>query len=142
MASTLVYGQEHRLLPWACRQIGIASFRRDAYCIGLERDGELVAVAVFDNFTSGDCCMSIASDGSGYWLSRGFLAAVFAYPFTQLGNRRVTSLIASSNTQSLRFCEHLGFKREGLCRQAMDGEDMHVMGLLWDEAGRFLPKEP
>lgn len=141
MAGRLIYGQEERLLPWACRQIGIKAFRRDAYCIGFDRDGELVAVVVFDNFTDGDCCMHVASDGSGHWLNRGFLAAVFAYPFIQLKNRRVTSLISDQNANSMRFCEHLGFKREGLCRQAMNGFDMHVMGLLKSEAGRYLPKE-
>ncbi|HTN66399.1 MAG TPA: N-acetyltransferase, partial [Burkholderiaceae bacterium] len=75
MAARLIYGDEPRLLPWAAERIGIASFRRDAYTIGLERDGVLAAVAVYDNFSEGDCNVHLASDGSKRWMSKEFLLA-------------------------------------------------------------------
>lgn len=140
MSTALIYGQEDRLLPWAANVIGVDRFRRDAYCIGLERRGELAAVVVFDDFTSSACHMSVASDGSAHWLSRSFLAAVFAYPLIQLKLRRVTSLIAQKNEASRRFCEHLGFKVEGVCPHGLPDDDLVIMGLLAGEC-RYLPKE-
>lgn len=140
MGARLVYGEEQRLLPWAAERIGIRSFRRDAYTIGLERDGELTGVVVFDTFSSGDCHMHVASDGTGNWLSKELLAAAFAYPFIQLGVRRVTSPIAASNVRALAFNEHLGFRREGLHPHGAADGDLVTLGLLRTNC-RFLPEQ-
>lgn len=135
----LIYGQEDNLLPWAQDRIGV-SFRRDAYTIGLERSSRLVAVVVFDNFTDGDCNMHIASDGTSAWLTKSFLAAAFAYPFTQLGLRRVTGMVPADNEAALRFDTHLGFEREGYHPQAgQDGRDLISLGML-KSACRFIPR--
>lgn len=140
MANRLIYGDDDRLLPWAKDRIGIESFRRDAHTIGLERDGELVAVVVFDGFSECDCNMHLASDGTGKWMNKAILAAAFAYPFIQLRLNRVTGLVPSSNEKALALNEHLGFIREGLCRKALPNDDMIVMGLLRENC-RWVPKE-
>jgi RimJ/RimL family protein N-acetyltransferase len=140
VSTALIYGQEERLLPWAARVIGCERFRRDAYCIGLEKQGELVAVVVFDDFTKAGCHMSVASDGSAHWLSRGYLAALFAYPFLQLKLRRVTALIAQKNERSRSFCEHIGFRQEGVCPHGLPDDDLIIMGMLAGEC-RYLPRE-
>lgn len=135
----VIYGKEQRLLPWAQERIG-CTFRRDAYTIGLEKDGELVAVVVFDGFSACDCNVHVASDGTGHWLTREFLVCVFAYPFIQLGLRRVTGLIAAKNQAALRFNRKLGFTQEGVCRHGMPDDDLVVLGMLRSEC-RFLQKE-
>lgn len=140
MTTRLIYGEEHRLLPWAQARIGVSGFRRDAYTIGLERGGELVAVVVFDNFSDTDCNMHIASDGTRRWLSKELLVSAFSYPFIQLGLARVTGLVPASNAQALAFDEHLGFVREGYHPKAAAGEDMISLGLLREHC-RFIPKE-
>lgn len=140
MATRLIYGQEETLLPWAQERIGV-EFRRDAYTIGLERDGELVATVVFDNFTKHDLCMHIASDGTKRWMNKELLVSAFSYPFVQLGVERVTGLVPADNDDALRFDEHLGFVREGYHPKAgPDGKDLISLGLL-KEACRFIPKE-
>lgn len=140
MDSKLIYGQEDRLLPWAQERIGVA-FRRDAYTLGLERDGELVAVVVYDSFSLVDCAMHIASDGSGAWMNKSLLVSAFAYPFIQLGLLRVTGLVPATNEAALKFDEHLGFVREGYHpKAAPDGGDLVSMGLLKENC-RFVPKE-
>lgn len=118
------------MLPWACEKMGIGQFARDAFSMGLERDGELVAVVVFDRFTDCDCHMHVASDGSNAWLNKELLLAAFAYPFTQLGFRRVTALIPASNAAALKFNRHLGFTQEGYHRHAMPDDDIIALGLL------------
>lgn len=141
MSSALVYGQDARLLPWACKRIGINSFRSDAHAIGLERRGLVVAVVVYDNFSSHDCNMHVASDGSSRWLTRSFLMAAFAHPFLQWGLRRVSSPISESNTEALRFNEHLGFKREGYHPNAASDGAVISLGLLKEDCA-YLPRQP
>lgn len=141
MASRLIYGDEERLLSWATRRIGLVRFRADAKTIGLEKNGELAAVVVFDTFSSTDCSMHIASDGSRRWMNRELLVAAFAYPFVQCGLRRVTGLVAANNAEALAFDEHLGFEREGLFREACpDGTDLVALGMLRRNC-RFIPRQ-
>jgi len=141
MTAKLIYGQEGRLLPWAAERIGVRGFRRDACTIGLERDGELCAVVVFDTFSDCDCNIHIASDGTKRWMNRDLLAATFAFPFVQLGFRRITGLVAEDNAAALAFDENLGFVREGYHPHgAGEGVAMITLGLLREHC-RFLPEE-
>lgn len=138
--STVIYGQRERLIGWAAEHIGIRAFKSDAQAIGLERGGDLIAVAVFDTFSTTDCMIHIASDGSGHWLTRAFLAHVFSFPFIQCGYLRVMSPIDESNQRALRFNRHLGFEQEGRHPfAAKDGGAVLTMGLLRDHC-RFIPK--
>lgn len=135
----LIYGHEDKLLPWAQERVGVA-FRRDAYTLGLEKDGRIVAVVVFDNFSDVDCNMHIASDGTKGWMNKSLLLAAFAYPFTQLGMRRVTGLVPATNAAALAFDEHLGFQREGYHPQAGPaGVDLVSLGMLRENC-RFIQK--
>lgn len=136
----LIYGEDERLLPWAAERIGGIQFRADARTIGYARDGEIMAVVVFDGFSDADCNMHIASDGTRRWLTRELLIAAFAYPFTQCGFRRVTGLVPAKNLDALRFDQHLGFRREGYHPSAAkNGGDLISLGML-REWCRFLPK--
>jgi|DEB19_MinimDraft_2_1074335.scaffolds.fasta_scaffold27836_2 RimJ/RimL family protein N-acetyltransferase len=137
--ATVIYGQEDRLLPWAAERIGI-TFRRDAYSLGLEKNGKIVAVVVFDTFSACDCCMHIASDGTKAWMNKGLLLATFAYPFTQLGFRRVTAMVPAKNTAALAFDENIGFVREGFHPHGCPDDDLISLGLLKENC-RFVTKE-
>lgn len=141
MSSRLVPSPDPRLLPWAARRTGIAQFRNDAKALGREVDGELVAVVVYDGFTSTDCNMHIASDGTGRWMNKELLLTAFAYPFVQMNYKRITGLVPADNARALAFNENIGFAREGLHRMAADGGgDIVSMGMLRSEC-RFIPQE-
>lgn len=139
MTSKLIYGEEDRLLPWAQERIGVV-FRRDAYTIGLEKAGELVAVVVYDSFSDWDCNMHIASDGTSAWMNKALLLSAFAYPFTQLRLNRMTALVPSKNAAALRFDEHIGFVREGYHPKGCKDDDLISLGLLRKNC-RFVPEE-
>ena len=128
--SNVIYGQDERLLHWAQARIGV-TFRPDATTIGLERDGEIRAVVVFDNFSECDAQMHIASDGSRAWMSKSLLLSAFAYPFTQLGLLRLTGLVTSDNQAALEFDQNIGFVKEGYHPKAgPGGKDLISLGLL------------
>ena len=136
----VIYGQDERMLPWAQEKIGV-KFRPDATTIGLERDGEIRAVVVFDAFSETDAQMHIASDGSRAWMSKELLVSSFCYPLVQLGLLRLTGLVAADNEDALKFDEHIGFVREGYHPKAgPGGKDLISLGLLRSNC-RFIPAE-
>lgn len=101
--------------------------------VGMLKDGKLIAGCVFNMYTGTGICMHVAATENG-WLNREFLRACFSYPFLQLGCQRVTGLVRTDNKAAQRFDEHLGFKREGLLRQAEeDGCDLILYGMLKSE---------
>lgn len=136
----LLYGEESRLLPWACTRIGIASFRSDAQAIGLERNGGIVAAVVFDTFSTYDCNIHVASDGTGHWLNKELLVAAFCHPFITCKLRRVTATIASRNLRALKFNRHLGFTQEGFHPYAAGDDAMVSLGLT-RMACKYIPPE-
>lgn len=135
MSSRLVYGEDERLVRWAEERIAdLPQFRPDAVAIGHERAGELVAVCVFDTFSSNDCLVHLASDGSKRWMTREFAVRVFAYPFVQLRFSRITCIVSELNLQSLDYTRKMGWVQEGVFRKAgTGGENLCVFGMLAEE---------
>lgn len=139
-ASRIVYDDQPRLLEWARQKIPGSDWEPDVKAIGQEIRGEIRAVALFERFTQGDCQVHLCSDGSRRWMNRAYLVACFAYPFIQLGQRRITGLVPASNESAIRLNLHFGYVIEGRLRQAMpDGSDLLVMGMLRKEC-RFIPQ--
>jgi RimJ/RimL family protein N-acetyltransferase len=78
--------------------------------------------------------------GQGY--AKEVLRAVIAYCFTTLDMNRIGVEIYDINQRAIRLFEHLGFKREGVVREAVlkKGKfvDEYIYGLLrseWNEQG-------
>lgn len=136
--SKIIHRQDASYLEWAATRIGIAHFRPDAKTLAIERSGKISGVVIYDTFSEVDCNMSAASDGSGHWMSPALMRAMFAYPFIQLGLRRVTAIVASRNEQSLNFCKNVGFSIEGFCPHAMADDDVWILGMLRENC-RFIP---
>lgn len=136
----LTYDDQPALLRWAAERIGLLGFAADAKAFGVRRGGKLCAVVVWDSFSEADCSMHVASDGGGHWLSRAVLVQAFGYPFIDLKLRRITALIPTKKAAAIRFNEHLGFKLEGLCPEAMPDDDIQIRGMLRREC-RFIPPE-
>jgi RimJ/RimL family protein N-acetyltransferase len=84
-------------------------YREGTTCIGLEKDGDLVAGVMYDYFNGASIYMHVAAVGKN-WLNRDFLWFVFYYPFIQLGAKVIIGLVESDNEQAKKFDEHIGFK--------------------------------
>ena len=113
----------------------------DTTTIGVENDGELVAVALFNLFLGDGCAAHIATGGGRDWASRAMLAALFAYPFIQCGLVRITLPIARRNIKSQILALKLGFSFEGRLALGSNGDDEILMGMLkrdcpWLRVGR------
>jgi hypothetical protein len=128
-----VYDEDERLVSWAAAMLGRGHrLRGDAKAIGMEVNGILRGVAVFDTFSHNDCLMTVVSDSGKRWVTREFIARALAYPFIQLGFPRITCLVSRNNHESLRFIHRFGgWQLEGTLREAgFDGEDILLYGML------------
>ncbi|TDW63092.1 hypothetical protein EDF57_10647 [Novosphingobium sp. PhB55] len=136
----IVSRDQPRLVAWAQAVIGCRFFP-DAQAIGWGDERRLRAVLVYDCWTEADVHIHLASDGTGRFGSRSFLAAAYHFPFVTAGKRRLTGLVPASNAAALRLNLHMGFVREGVMRRAGDdGEDIIILGMLREEC-RFIPRE-
>ena len=129
-----------QLVAWVEDRLG-TKFFRDARAIGWGDDDRVRAAVAYERWTEVECSIHVASDGAGHWLTRPFLAAIFFYPFVQANRRRLTVPVPADNEHALRFVRHIGFRDEGVLRQAgADGCDIIILGMLRQEC-RFLPRE-
>jgi RimJ/RimL family protein N-acetyltransferase len=130
----LICDQKERCGDWAKARIPhVESWGEWYEAIGWERDGELVAVVVWNLYSGADIAIHIAAVPGRHWMTRTFLRAAFRYPFLQLGCRRVSGFVPSKNAEALRFDRHLGFRDEGLMRHALPDDDVVVLGMLKEE---------
>lgn len=140
MAQRLIYNDPERLKGWALERYPNAVSHGDIHSMGLEIDGELAVVVLFNDFSPWNCSMHVVSDGSRRWCSRGFLAAAFAYPFRQLGVHRVTAYVPAKNIDAVVLDTKLGFRFEGRMVEALGDDDLIVLGMLRRDC-TWLPEE-
>lgn len=132
----LVYGEDERVGQWiAARTDG--EFRPGAKCIGLERDGDLIAGCMVDWWNGASCYMHIAAEGR-HWLNRDFLFHCFHYVFEQLGARVAIGLVPSNNAAALRFDKHLGFVEQVRIPEGHPDGDLVVLTISKEQARTWL----
>lgn len=108
----LVYGADKAVMQWAKPRLPWVEDFGPAVAIGVARHGKLIAALVYMNYRKTNIEICLAADDPR-WCRKGVLAALFAYPFLQLGLRRITAIIPASNEQSLRITRGMGFVEEG-----------------------------
>jgi hypothetical protein len=97
-------------------------------CMGIERDGEIVAGVIFHCFEGPAVHVTVAGTG---W-TPGFIRAVGEYVYGQLGCLRMTVTTEQETVATL--AERFGGKREGVLRdQFGEGRDAIVVGILKNE---------
>ena len=105
-----IISTEHELIGrWMARNDG-GFWRPGAKCLGLIRDGALVAGVMFDWYNGTSIYVSIVVRGL---VTREFLWAICDYPFRQLGCKVVIATVAEGNRASRQFVEHFGFEYAG-----------------------------
>jgi RimJ/RimL family protein N-acetyltransferase len=82
------------------------------------RDNKVIGAAVFDNFTTHNCFLHCASDGSKRWLTRWALHEIFKYIFITSGMERCTVWVEADNPASRALVQGLGFTLEAVLHKA------------------------
>lgn len=103
----------------------------------LNSNDELIAGVVFDGYSHPNICMHISAER----LSKNFMDAIVRYPFEQLQCKRITGTILKSNKKSRRFANHMGFKLEGIMRDAHKDGDVCIYGLMKKDAKKWMRQE-
>ena len=101
----------------------------------VDKDENFVCVVVFTNFTSRNVDVNIAME-TKKMRPKGTIIMfndVFSFVFDKLHIKRVTGLTAGKNAKARNIIEHFGFKLEGIMREALPNDDLHVYGFLADE---------
>lgn len=132
---SMVYGNDdvHRAFAAERLEDAAMTWPADTVTIGIETDGALRAVVLFNLFMGKGCHAHIATDGARAWASRGALTLLFAYPFLQCDLHRVTLPIARRNIRSQVLALKLGFSFEGRLTDAWSGDDEILMGMTRPE---------
>lgn len=96
--------------------------------MGIEREGQVVAGAVFNNYTRFDVEVTVA----GGPFSRGFISAVGDYVFEQIGCLRMS--ITTEQEEVIEIAKRLGAQTEGLKRNRFGkGRDATILGILRED---------
>ena len=133
----IVTGKE--VVQWVARRTNeFGSFGTDIG-IGLERRGELVAGVAYADWNGPNVVCHIAAEGK-HWATRGYLWAIFTYPFEQLKCKRITVCVGDGNEDSKRFVKHLGFELEAVHEKAHPTGDLLTFR-MWRQDCRYL-REP
>lgn len=136
----LLYGADKEVREWCSLGLygDLDSFNEQDIAIGITKNNKLIAGVVYNNYVRNTSIeMSIYSIDKS-WATRHNIKALFNYPFTQLKLRRVTALCSANERDVMKFLEKLGFKQEGIHREAHPkGGDSISYGMLRNEC-RYL----
>ena len=106
--------------------------------VGLEKDGELIAGALYEGFNGQNVWAHLAGKPGKRWMNRQFLWYGFHYPFNEMGVKRISGYVNASNTEARRLNEHFGYQEEARLKGAApDGGDV-ILYVMWRENCRFL----
>lgn len=100
---------QDKLRAWLSK-VGKFDYPQETACIGQEKDGSLIAVLGYNNFTQNSCQIHVATTDV-YWLNKELLFAIFDYPFNKLGVKVILAPICKDNVKSLNLCRKLGFEQ-------------------------------
>jgi RimJ/RimL family protein N-acetyltransferase len=132
----LLYGADKDICEWvSLNMFGEPdAFGETSKATGIVKDGELIAGIIYNNYQPKISIeMSIFSLDKR-WCSRHNLKYLFKYPFIDLRVKRVTTLCSATEGDIIMFNERLGFKKEGLHREAWhSGGDAISWGMLKNE---------
>lgn len=106
--------------------------------VGLERDGELIAGAVYEGFNGHNVWVHLAAVPGSNWMTREYLRYCFHYPFNEMGVQRLSGYVNASNTAARKLNEHFGYQQEAVLKGAApDGGDV-ILYVMWRENCRYL----
>jgi hypothetical protein len=118
------------IVRWVGAQTGLEFKLPYSTLASIGADGRISAGVVFQNWTGRDIELSVAATS----IPRALLKAIYRYTVEQLGCRRVTFRIRSSDLKTQESAQRLGARWEGRIRRFYsDSEDAVILGILKED---------
>lgn len=137
MPVTFTRANQPELLADAAELTGSTGFMPDAKALGVKVDGEITAIAVFQNLTTSGAEFHFAMEAGG--ARRDALYGIHRYAFEVLNVPKLTAPIAAWNVPAQIMALKSGFFIAGTIKAgSLDGSDAVLMVLLKD-AYRWMP---
>jgi hypothetical protein len=133
----LIFDQKERVGDWVAQQVEQTASWGSFYAMGVEKDGQIVAGVVVNNY---NCANATAHIAIAYRTREivDLFRHVCRYAFVQCGLSRLTGMVPLSKPDVIAFDKHLGFKEEFVMRKAAhDGGDLMVL-VMWPDGCRWL----
>lgn len=104
----------------------------------VDKNDNIIAGMVYHHPRGNSIEESFAAQ-SPRWAHPDVIGTLLAIAFEVLGFKRINSLIELNNERSIRITEGIGFKREGLLRDAGQFGDLLLLGLTINDfnSGKF-----
>jgi RimJ/RimL family protein N-acetyltransferase len=121
--------------PWAWKQMGEGLwFSEGKSAMGqIDAIGEVLWAVVFDHYEVGGSIQMHIAISDPKVVTRQAICAVFEYPFSQLGVKKVIGVVNSKNIKSLTFVMRLGFIVETIITDAYDMGDMYILSMTREQ---------
>jgi len=107
MAYKIIDRDLERCQDWLGDRTGAIGYDM-AQAIGLERDGELVAVTGYNQFTDKACHVHFCME-TGVVVPKRYLWFVHYYPFIQAGIDVLIAIMPAINEKIIKLAQHLGY---------------------------------
>jgi RimJ/RimL family protein N-acetyltransferase len=109
---------------WVAQQT-TGSYHCNSAAIGLEREGQIVAGVIYENFLNTTINCHIVIDGK---INKKFISAIFNYPFIVCNVEKIIVLVTEDNKKSIKLVKNMGFTEEA--RITRSNGDMIYFTLL------------
>lgn len=126
------YSQRPEYLEWISKILGKEYSKELSTTLAILRDDQLIACVVYHDFADGNIEAGVVATAKG-WTDGGVTAHLFGYPFIQMGCRRITMRVRADNPPAIKVSQDFGFVKEGVVREAINGVDVIIYGMLKSE---------
>lgn len=103
-----------------------------AAAIGWVGDRDITAGVMYEDYTGSSVRATIAVDPPGS-LTKGFVHAMFRYPFIDLGVNKIIACVEKENHKSLQLLDRLGFIEEAIVTDVYPSGDMVILTMVRSE---------
>lgn len=122
---------------WVAEQMGGMYHPKGSEAIGLERNGQLVAGIIYEDFNGASVVCHLAIRG---WVTKAFLRAVSVYAFHQLRVHKIIAPANSDNEDAMRMLQKMGFIIEGRIWDAQPNGDIVIHSLTKNRCKYLSPR--
>ena len=122
---------------WVAERVQGKYFAEGSQAIGLERYGQIIAGVIYENWNKASIVCHIAIEGR---ITKGYLKAIFAYPFEFCKVKKIIVPVSSTHAKSLKLVTKMGFVEEARVKDATPDGDIIFLTLAREKC-RFIGVE-